>query len=106
MMPPNFPHTCPRCGWIVDYSCGCADGRTEFPLVDYDDPRAVEARKKQTTLNRRPVSCDRETTPRGRFYLSLGRLRKLRKGTRRWQWRNELGWRIEATGRNGSGALC
>lgn len=29
---------CPKCGWVVDYSCGCPDGKPTFPLVDdYDD---------------------------------------------------------------------
>ncbi|MER9833456.1 hypothetical protein NKJ28_00565 [Mesorhizobium sp. M0145] len=25
---------CPKCGWVPDYSCGCPDGTTTFPLVD------------------------------------------------------------------------
>ena len=26
---------CPKCGWIVDYGCGCPDCRPTFPLVPY-----------------------------------------------------------------------
>ena len=31
---------CPACGWAVDYSCGCADGRTRFPLITREFPSA------------------------------------------------------------------
>jgi hypothetical protein len=26
--------TCPKCGWVVDYGCGCPHGSTTFPLVE------------------------------------------------------------------------
>lgn len=28
--------TCPKCGWVVDYGCGCPDGRPTYPLVQHD----------------------------------------------------------------------
>lgn len=28
---------CPKCNWVVDYSCGCPDGKPTFPLVADDD---------------------------------------------------------------------
>jgi hypothetical protein len=41
--------TCPRCGAVCDYGCRCPNRDPEFPLVKYDDPRAVEARKRRLT---------------------------------------------------------
>jgi hypothetical protein len=34
----NFPsnNSCPKCGWIVDYGCGCVGAIPTIPLVPYD----------------------------------------------------------------------
>jgi hypothetical protein len=43
-----FPcdNSCPKCGWIVDYGCGCANGKMTLPLVPYD-PQHPNVRRQE-----------------------------------------------------------
>lgn len=41
---------CPRCGWIIEYGCGCPNGSSVFPTVPYREPRVVEVPSYQATI--------------------------------------------------------